>query len=117
MINNKTLDTVGWFDENIERAYFEDGDYHLRILLSKNFANKFNKAKFYHYGSRTIKSDERLEKQNKGSYNRNREYLKRKWGIDFHGKGWHPPEEILKEEGIYHHPFNKKSNDWRVCDE
>lgn len=113
MINKKTIDTVGFFDENIERAYFEDGDYHLRILLSGNVAYKFNRSKFYHYGSRTIKSDSRLERQNKGSYNRNRKYLEKKWGIDFHGKGWSPPNKIFDEEGLFKHPFNDESNDWR----
>ena len=28
MVNQKTIDTVGWFDENLKVAYMEDGDMH-----------------------------------------------------------------------------------------
>lgn len=111
MINADTVEKIGWFDEKIERAYFEDGDYHLRIILAGEKAMKFNRSKFYHYGSRTIKSDRQLERKNKGSYNRNRKYLQKKWGIDFHGKGWSPPTKILEEDGLYTHPFNLEEND------
>ena len=60
MVNQKTIDTVGWIDENLKLGYFEDSDFHTRLLLSGNKAGKTEWAKFYHYGSRTIKVDEIL---------------------------------------------------------
>ena len=105
MVNQKTIDTVGWIDENLHLAYFEDADFHTRILLSGNKAGKTEAAKFYHYGSRTIKVDESLYDQNKRSYEDNRHYLEKKWGFDFHGKMFVPPEKVL--ELAYKTPFNK----------
>ena len=113
MVNKKTIDIVGWFDENLKVAYFEDQDLHYRILLSGNKAAQTEMARFYHYGSRTIRVDETIALENVRTYEENRKYLKKKWGIDLHAKGYHPPEDILKEENIYKHPFNKEENDWR----
>lgn len=113
MVNQKTIDTVGWFDENLSMAYHEDGDYHYRILLSGGKAGKTAAAKFYHYGSRTIKVDDELYEKNKRTYEDNRRYIGGKWGIDFHNKVFAPPERIL-EEG-YKYPFNnskKTLKDW-----
>ena len=36
IFTKKALETVGYFDENIYPAYFEDNDYHYRIKLSGN---------------------------------------------------------------------------------
>lgn len=113
MVNQKTMDTVGWFDENLQMAYHEDGEMHYRILLSGNKAGKTNLAKFYHYGSRTIKTDDKVFDVNKKTYESNRNYIRSKWNLDFHGKVFSPPEEILKVG--YKHPFNnvnKTLKDW-----
>lgn len=113
MITTRTVDTVGYFDENLQGAYFEDNDYHTRLLLSGHKAAKTTTARFYHYGSRTANIDDRLRAINKANYQKNRKYLEKKWGLDFHGQGFHPPEAILKK--VYSHPFNKPQNtlkDW-----
>src|SRR3972149_1177732 len=111
MVNQKTIDIVGWFDENLKMAYMEDGEMHYRIILSGNKAGKTESAKFYHYGSRTIKVDDELFDKNKRSYEDNRNYIWTKWHIDFHGKVFAPPEEMLKVG--YRHPFNNESKDWK----
>jgi len=111
MVNQKTVDTVGWFDENLKMAYHEDSDMHYRVLLSGNKAGKIESAKFYHYGSRTIHTDDELFDKNKRSYEDNRSYIKLKWGIDTHDKVYVPPEKML-EEG-YKYPFNNQSKNWR----
>lgn len=111
MVNQKTIDTVGWFDENLKMGYMEDGDMHYRIVLSGNKAGKTEAAKFYHYGSRTIKVDENLYDQNKRSYEDNRAYIWQKWHIDFHGKVFAPPEEMLKVG--YKYPFNNSDKNWK----
>jgi uncharacterized protein (DUF736 family) len=113
MVNPKTIETIGWFDENLKMAYHEDGDYHYRIILSGNKSAQTETARFYHYGSRTIKVDEAIALENVTNYEENRKYIKSKWNTDFHQKGYHPPEDILKEKDIYKHPFNKEENDWR----
>ena len=113
MVNKKTVDTVGMFDENLRMAYFEDGDMHYRILLSGNKAGKTNAAKFYHYGSRTIKVDDQLFEQNKRSFEDNKNYIQLKWGITFEGKVYDPPEQMI--ELGFKHPFdnqNKTLKDW-----
>jgi GT2 family glycosyltransferase len=113
MVNQHTVDTVGLFDENFEMGYFEDNDYHIRILLSGNQAGATDSSKFYHFGSRTIHVDDKLNRLSRVHYQKNRKYLESKWGIDLHGKGFSPPEAILKE--TYPHPFNdpqKSLKDW-----
>lgn len=75
----------GYFDENFEPAYFEDQDMVHRIYRLGFRAVKVNRAKFYHYGSRTIKVDDELHIKNKRTYERAREYFKKKWGYDPHG--------------------------------
>ena len=111
MVNQKTIDIVGWFDENLKMAYHEDGEYHYRILLSGNKAGKTESAKFYHYGSRTIKVDEKLYDINKRTYEDNRDYIGNKWNIDFHDKVFVPPEKMLKVG--YPYPFNDEGKGWR----
>ncbi len=111
MINKKTMDIVGQFDENIKMAYFEDSDYHTRILLSGNKAGKTGAAKFYHYGSRSIKVDEKLFDQNRRSFPDNKNYVQSKWGVNMEGRVYDPPEKIL--EDCYKHPFNNDSKTWK----
>ena len=74
----------GFFDENFIVAYFEDGDYHQRILRAGYKAGKTASALFYHFGSRTIHVDDELYTSNKRSYEDNRAYFKQKWGFDPH---------------------------------
>jgi GT2 family glycosyltransferase len=109
MVNQKTIDTVGWFDEKLKMAYFEDFDYHYRTLLSGNKAGKTNTSKFYHYGSRTIKVDDELNAKNRRTYEENRSYVKAKWGLDPHDKVYSPPEAMLKDG--YQYPFNNSKKD------
>lgn len=113
MVSKKTMEMVGWFDERLQMAYSEDGDFHYRILLSGNKASKASKSRFYHYGSRTISVDDDLFSANRRTYEENRDYIRRKWNTDFHQKAHHPPEEILKEKDIYKYPFNDINKNWK----
>lgn len=76
----------GFFDENLEPAYFEDGDMHTRIIRAGMKALKTGSAWFYHYGSRTIKVDDELSKINYHTYEKNRNYFRDKWGWDPHNQ-------------------------------
>jgi GT2 family glycosyltransferase len=113
MLNRRSTETVGFFDENLDTAYFEDNDYHIRILLSGHHAAATTTARFYHYGSRTAQVDDSLRLKLKPFYQKNRRYIEKKWGIDLHGKGFSPPEKILDD--IFPRPFNRPDmtlKDW-----
>jgi GT2 family glycosyltransferase len=113
MVSQKTIATVGLFDENFRLGYFEDNDFHLRILKAGYQATATTTAKFYHYGSRTAAVDDDLRLQLKPAYQQNRAYFQTKWGIDIHGQAFNPPESIL--EVTYQTPFNdpeKSIKDW-----
>lgn len=97
MVSPKTIETVGYFDEHFIMGYFEDNDYHTRILVKGFQASAADNAKFYHYGSRTINVDDDLKIEGKFHYQQNRAYFKKKWGLDIHGRAFDPPEAILKE--------------------
>lgn len=92
----------GLFDENFKPAYFEDGDMHNRILRNGFKALKTASALFYHYGSRTIKSDDDLNRKNASTYEKNREYFQSKWGWDPHGRAVEADDPIRFE---YKDPF------------
>jgi GT2 family glycosyltransferase len=74
----------GLFDEDFRPAYFEDGDYHNRLLRAGFKAGKTASSRFYHYGSRTIGVDDRLNIDNAKTYEINRKRFIEKWGWDPH---------------------------------
>ena len=94
----------GLFDKNFKPAYFEDGDMHNRILRAGLKAGKTAMSLFYHFGSRTIKVDDDLNRKNKRTYEASREYFNKKWG-------WDPHNNVLenndKKRFIYKEPFEK----------
>lgn len=112
MVNDRLFSKVGRFDENFVPAYFEDNDMHHRILVAGEKAAKTGSAKFYHFGSRTIKTDDELNRRNAITYEKNRQYFKSKWGYDPHGTAFSNEDRVTKG---YHHPFNDESRsvkDW-----
>lgn len=94
----------GMFDPGYKGAYFEDQDYHHRILRAGFDGGITASALYYHFGSRTIKVDAELNNLNGITYENNRRYFEKKWGYDPHGRG------ISNEERIelgYKTAFNK----------
>jgi GT2 family glycosyltransferase len=55
LINSRTVKRIGWFDEGYEMAYFEDNDYHARLVSECIAAAQVLDAPVVHYGSRAIK--------------------------------------------------------------
>jgi GT2 family glycosyltransferase len=92
---------VGEFDENLVPAYLEDGDMHARLALADKRAYIYGGARFYHFGSRTIKSDQEEWQKNTVSFPKNQQYFLEKWG--------HPPvNEVAKMREVYFkHPYNE----------
>lgn len=77
MISPRCWHEVGEFDEKFYPAYFEDNDYHRRILMSGYKAITVVKAPYYHYGSRTQNS---INVVNSEQFLKNKEYYVSKWG-------------------------------------
>jgi len=106
MVKPSILDTVGLFDENFKPAYCEDGDYHYRIKLSGGTALIYGGAKFFHYGSRTIKSDREEWNKNSITFPKNQEYFLKKWGHPVVG-------DVNQMPGLYYKtPFNDPNKTW-----
>lgn len=101
---------VGKFDENFMPAYLEDGDMHARLALSGLKALIFGGSRFYHFGSRVIKSDHDAWDDNKITFPKNQAYFVEKWG--------HPPvNDVEKMREVYFkHPYNQEDKSleyWR----
>jgi GT2 family glycosyltransferase len=110
MINQASIDKVGWFNKDLRRAYMEDLIYHFKIVKLGFKALKTASALFYHYGSRTIRCDEKLNRQNLVTHEYNRTYCARLLGFDaFHGLF----ESALNLKPHYATPFNDPSKHWR----
>jgi len=83
LVTRGCLEKVGLFDEGFVGAYFEDNDYHHRVILAGFKTCIVCDAGFYHHGSRTIKEGlNPVElKQLQANYERNKAYFKQKWGF------------------------------------
>lgn len=101
LVKPNFLDIVGEFDENFQPAYCEDGDMHYRIILAGQKAYVYGGARFFHFGSRTIKSDVELWNKNSVTFPKNQQYFLDKWGHPVVGD-----VERMKEV-YYKTPFNK----------
>lgn len=77
MINKICWETVGPFDQKFHPAYFEDNDYHRRILLSNLTARIVPQAPYYHYGSQTQKNSNVVQSE---QFEKNKQYYHDKWG-------------------------------------
>ena len=75
----------GLFDENFKMAYFEDGDYHQRILRAGYKGGRIFSALFYHFGSRTIKVDDDVDRMHIQPFEANAKYFESKWGWNPNG--------------------------------
>jgi GT2 family glycosyltransferase len=77
MITKRCWKEVGRFDEKFFPAYFEDNDYHRRILMAGMQARIVPQAPYYHYGSKTQHSGQGADHS---QFQINQGYYKRKWG-------------------------------------
>lgn len=110
MIRPDFVDQYGTFDENFQPMYYEDNDVYARVILGGGRARKCHAAKFNHYGSATIRLDPAAQQTNNRTFNLNREYFARKWGVRSPGSS---DAEIL---ATYHrHPYGQAGyslKDW-----
>ncbi|HLN88960.1 MAG TPA: hypothetical protein VK253_02735 [Candidatus Binatia bacterium] len=102
MVNNDFFDNVGKFDENFAPSYCEDVDMYTRLIFAGKKAYKYGGARFYHFGSRTIASDEKLLRNNSKTHSRCQIYFIEKWG--------HPMEEDAErmKQDFFKHPYGEE---------
>lgn len=105
---------VGEFDENFMPAYLEDGDMHARLALADLKAYIYGGSRFYHLGSRVIKTDRKAWEDNEVSFPKNQAYFVEKWGNP-------PVNEVDRMREIYFkHPYNEEDKHlsyWREFNE
>lgn len=119
MINRKTIEVVGWFDENYVQAYCEDQDYHVRAQRALAHARLHNDqgieperihfkrlstAPYYHYASQTIARNLNLRHDISTAHGRNQAYYVSKWG------GEHP---YCMDGNGHIQPFGDATKNWR----
>ena len=81
LLRRKTIESVGWFDENFYPAYNEDYDYHYRCKLAGLQMIQVPGAKAEHIRSATIKSNPRYAAANNETHHKwNSRYYHMKWG-------------------------------------
>ncbi len=103
MVKSDFFTHVGKFDENFSPAYCEDGDMHARLTLAGLKAYGFGGARFYHYGSQTIKSDKDLTRKNARTYPKCQLYFLEKWGHSM-------VDDVEQMRQVYFkHPYNQKN--------
>lgn len=98
LLNKRTIDSIGWFDENFYPAYNEDVDYRYRCKLANLRLVEIEGAGGEHVGSATIYSNPNYFASNKETHRKNNAYFRSKWG----GRGSPVP---------FIHPFNDPAHD------
>jgi len=107
MIDDNTIQKVGWFDENFIVAYFEDSDYHARIALAGEKAVSTISAIYYHFASKTIQGNPQLKKIITQAFEHNDKYFEEKWG---HKNVGDVPDMIKKYNK---NPFGNPKKDYK----
>ena len=80
MVHKSFPEVFGRFDENFVPAYCEDCDCHARIALANQKAYVYGGARFFHFGSQTLASDESLREDMAKLGGANGRYFVEKWG-------------------------------------
>ena len=80
MVSKEAYDLVGPFDEDYSPCFFEDNDYHIRLIHAGLRAVSITAAPYYHFGSVTQNSVlGGICSHN--DFERNRAYFKEKFGF------------------------------------
>jgi hypothetical protein len=82
LVQRRTVDRVGWFDENFYPAYKEDQDYTYRCRLAGLDSQPVSGASAQTVGSATLNSVPGYRAANTHTYDQNVKYYVNKWGGD-----------------------------------
>ena len=105
MITPRTVEKVGYFDENI-KAFMEDNDFHYRLWLAGEHARRISTAPYFHYGSMTMAENPGLGVSTAQSM----PYFIEKWGS---------VPEVCMDGGAWKNPYNDSTKNykyWRGCE-
>lgn len=100
VVRNNVQKILGEFDEQFNPAYFEDNDMDYRAKLSGNRTCKLLGLPVLHYGSQTIRNDDKLFTMNRYTYSENQNKFIFKWNG-------------LPGMEKYINPYGIKDKDWR----
>jgi GT2 family glycosyltransferase len=75
------IERVGWFDENITPAYYEDYDYYRRCVLSDVTFVTAPEVLAEHERSKTTRDNPEIQFEHEAIMTRNRDYYTQKWGV------------------------------------
>lgn len=89
-LNAECVETIGFWDENLHPMYCEDTDYVRRMTVGGG-RYLMLLGETGHYGSATIRGDERYSKANARTYPSNRRYYTEKWGGDINQETFATP--------------------------
>jgi len=89
------------FDENILPANYEDNDCVARLALANQTFYVYGGATFYHFGSRTINSDEEFRATMPPLCQQNASYFFQKWGHTVVNE----PDQTRRRS--FDHPYNE----------
>jgi len=101
MVHRSWPEVFGRFDENFIPGYFEDSCAHARIALANQKAYVTAAAWCYHFGSRTINSDEEFRATMPPLFQKNAAYFLRKWGHTVVNE----PDQMRRL--YFDHPYNE----------
>jgi GT2 family glycosyltransferase len=107
MVKPDFFSHAGKFDENFVPGYVEDSDMHYRLTLAGQKCYTYGGSRFFHFGSRVIKSDRELWEKNKITFPKVQQYFLNKWG--------HPVvNEVNEMKKVYFPtPFNDPAKDYK----
>ena len=80
MTRLETIRKVGWPDHNFRPAYYEDNDYHARIVQAGGTCRVVAAGQFQHLGSLTVNSDAEAAHHVKHWWKHNQDRFAAKWG-------------------------------------
>ena len=109
MVTRRLINRIGYFDENIYPAYYEDNDYGTRVALSGMHAARFDNAPILHGDSRLTGTESRLLNVKfralfEVSLPRTQEYMTAKWGRPH---CWPIDCKFVKGMNAHHHDHDK----------
>lgn len=87
----RTVARIGYFDENFRPAYYEDSDYHRRVILSGLSISVDERSLVEHERSKTTRDNPALLARNAETMAVNGAYFQRKWGGEPVAARFHQP--------------------------
>jgi hypothetical protein len=122
-MSRKCYDVVGLWDENFFPAYWEDLDYHFRIVNANlTMIQVGQDGLLEHCGSSTIRTCPERDQANSRTFVRNKHYLETKWnGPIFTSENFktpfNDPEATLEDWELQEAEYAEKRKIWKEVED